>query len=515
MRFDRILCDVPCGGDGTLRKSPSKFGKWGVRTGLRTHPLQLAILLRGLRLLKPGGRLVYSTCALDPLQNEAVVLAALQADPGVELLSAEDAMEASDLHGLRYRQGLGKWRVPAPDFETSRRTFGALEDVPREWRQSPPSTAGAPSSGGNGSDAAEPALTGSMFCTGAEPHALERCVRLLPTHGDEFGGFFVACLVRKREAEAEAEAEAGAEGEVGANPGAGAEMEALAPAAPVLAPSEPALAAAAREAYEVLEGFFGVDARDASRLCLATLAAPGSFAACGPSQPRPSPGPGGGAAGGAAAAAARANADATLVSVVPPSSLRLVPSASTRLLAAGQPLLARLPGGAAGWWPVERRPWCVCQEGASLIASLATRRRLVVRDVATAKALLAQRRTPRAELRRLAACGALEGLSTCEPAPRHAPACAPPLAAAAASAAGGADSVVADGEAGLEAGAAVLVLPCASGGHGERASHEQQQQQQQSEPPLAVAALIDTSGALLLLASDDLLERFAQRMPPL
>ena len=44
MKFDRVLCDVPCGGDGTLRKSPSKWGRWSVGTGLRIHGTQLAIL---------------------------------------------------------------------------------------------------------------------------------------------------------------------------------------------------------------------------------------------------------------------------------------------------------------------------------------------------------------------------------------------------------------------------------------------------------------------------------------
>ena len=59
--FDRVLCDVPCGGDGTLRKSPGKWRRWGVCTGLRAHATQLAILRRGLELLAPGGILVYST----------------------------------------------------------------------------------------------------------------------------------------------------------------------------------------------------------------------------------------------------------------------------------------------------------------------------------------------------------------------------------------------------------------------------------------------------------------------
>ena len=94
VRFDRVLCDVPCSGllyfgliaaltgrcpgDGTMRKSLSTMRAWGVREGISLHQLQLKILRRGLQLLAPGGRLVYSTCSLNPIENEAVVAAAVE-----------------------------------------------------------------------------------------------------------------------------------------------------------------------------------------------------------------------------------------------------------------------------------------------------------------------------------------------------------------------------------------------------------------------------------------------------
>jgi 16S rRNA C967 or C1407 C5-methylase (RsmB/RsmF family) len=56
-RFDRILCDVPCSGDGALRKSPMDLPLWQPQAGLGEHPRQLAILMRGLELLAPGGRI--------------------------------------------------------------------------------------------------------------------------------------------------------------------------------------------------------------------------------------------------------------------------------------------------------------------------------------------------------------------------------------------------------------------------------------------------------------------------
>lgn len=95
--FDRILCDVPCSGDGTLRKNFEIWKKWTCMDGNGLHrycalysaralfkffSLQLRILNRGMKLLAPGGRLVYSTCSMNPVENEAVVAAALSSNPG-------------------------------------------------------------------------------------------------------------------------------------------------------------------------------------------------------------------------------------------------------------------------------------------------------------------------------------------------------------------------------------------------------------------------------------------------
>jgi 16S rRNA C967 or C1407 C5-methylase (RsmB/RsmF family) len=64
--FDRVLCDVPCSGDGTLRKNPAIWDKWSTSGGVTLHPLQLMIAQRGLQLLNEGGLMVYSTCSMSP-----------------------------------------------------------------------------------------------------------------------------------------------------------------------------------------------------------------------------------------------------------------------------------------------------------------------------------------------------------------------------------------------------------------------------------------------------------------
>jgi multisite-specific tRNA:(cytosine-C5)-methyltransferase len=80
--FDRILCDVPCSGDGTMRKNLGIWKTWQPMDGNGLHGLQLRILQRAMKMLAPQGRIVYSTCSLNPVENEAVVAGALRSNPG-------------------------------------------------------------------------------------------------------------------------------------------------------------------------------------------------------------------------------------------------------------------------------------------------------------------------------------------------------------------------------------------------------------------------------------------------
>jgi len=72
-KFDRILVDAPCSGTGTLARNPEI--KWRLREPdlARFAGLQRAMLQNALACLKPGGRLVYSTCSLEREENEDVV----------------------------------------------------------------------------------------------------------------------------------------------------------------------------------------------------------------------------------------------------------------------------------------------------------------------------------------------------------------------------------------------------------------------------------------------------------
>lgn len=73
--FDLILCDVPCSGTGTLARNPEIRTRLHVEDLTRQAARQREILAAALARLASGGRLVYSTCSLEPEENEHVVAA--------------------------------------------------------------------------------------------------------------------------------------------------------------------------------------------------------------------------------------------------------------------------------------------------------------------------------------------------------------------------------------------------------------------------------------------------------
>jgi len=84
-RFDLILCDVPCSGTGTLARNPEIRLRIQPDDLPRQSARQRTILLNALKRLAPGGRLVYSTCSLEPEENEAVLQDVLASAPVQQL----------------------------------------------------------------------------------------------------------------------------------------------------------------------------------------------------------------------------------------------------------------------------------------------------------------------------------------------------------------------------------------------------------------------------------------------
>ena len=79
--FDRVLIDAPCSGEGMFRKEESAITDWSQETVEMCARRQGEILHSGAQLLKPGGRLVYSTCTFAPEENEQAIESFLASHP--------------------------------------------------------------------------------------------------------------------------------------------------------------------------------------------------------------------------------------------------------------------------------------------------------------------------------------------------------------------------------------------------------------------------------------------------
>jgi NOL1/NOP2/sun family putative RNA methylase len=73
VEFDRVLVDAPCSGTGTIRKSLKTVEMWNPKLASHLAKTQKNLLKAGFGVLKPGGTLVYSTCTLEPEEDEGVV----------------------------------------------------------------------------------------------------------------------------------------------------------------------------------------------------------------------------------------------------------------------------------------------------------------------------------------------------------------------------------------------------------------------------------------------------------
>ncbi|MBR4971332.1 MAG: RsmB/NOP family class I SAM-dependent RNA methyltransferase [Oscillospiraceae bacterium] len=82
--FDRVLIDAPCSGEGMFRKEEAAITDWSEETVAMCAQRQAEILDAGAHLLRPGGRLVYSTCTFAPAENEEAIAAFLQRNPDFE-----------------------------------------------------------------------------------------------------------------------------------------------------------------------------------------------------------------------------------------------------------------------------------------------------------------------------------------------------------------------------------------------------------------------------------------------
>lgn len=164
--YDRVWVQSSCSNDGTFRLHPERLREWKMSDALTCHSIQIKELVRSLQMVCPRGRLVYSTLSLDPLQNEAVVMAALKKFKGLFEL-----VEVPQLFGmsLRSSRGLMRWLVPdntAFKGESLFRFHQRWSDVPNHQRKP------------------QGSLVASLFCPEEDDSLapqLARCVRIAPS----------------------------------------------------------------------------------------------------------------------------------------------------------------------------------------------------------------------------------------------------------------------------------------------------------------------------------------------
>lgn len=84
--FDKILVDAPCSGEGMFRKDKDAVGSWENFKNEHCREMQDNILDYVDKMLKPGGKLIYSTCTFAPIENEQTIAAFMERHPGYEIL---------------------------------------------------------------------------------------------------------------------------------------------------------------------------------------------------------------------------------------------------------------------------------------------------------------------------------------------------------------------------------------------------------------------------------------------
>jgi len=125
--FDRILADVPCSCDGTVRKKRNQglLRRLSLLSYESLGGLQTAILRKAVALCRPSGRIVYSTCSLAPEENERVIDTILREfGPSLRLLPAS-------LPSFRFSPGLTSWKGQAfsPEIEKALRVWPHHNDT--------------------------------------------------------------------------------------------------------------------------------------------------------------------------------------------------------------------------------------------------------------------------------------------------------------------------------------------------------------------------------------------------
>lgn len=193
--FDKVLVDVPCSGDGAIRKLPMRWRLWKTKDAFELHSVQVKLLKRAIQLAKVGGRVVYSTCSMNPVENEAVITEVLKSSRQWDSNKNEPSLELVDLHteenklkGFISRKGKKTWPIliqkkPLIDRFNLEDNSYELNDLFHVYTEFDPDARNYHAK-----------INQSMFPleeSEMENLKIERVMRILP-HDQDTGGFFVA-----------------------------------------------------------------------------------------------------------------------------------------------------------------------------------------------------------------------------------------------------------------------------------------------------------------------------------
>lgn len=106
MKFDKILVDAPCSGEGTLRSSPKTYLMWNIKTIQNLPKIQQRLFSEAFEILKVNGEIIYSTCTHAPEENEGVVNFILERfEDQIEILDVKKDLPKE----IKARDGLTEW----------------------------------------------------------------------------------------------------------------------------------------------------------------------------------------------------------------------------------------------------------------------------------------------------------------------------------------------------------------------------------------------------------------------
>ena len=119
--FDKVLIDAPCSGEGMFHKEPSMTESW-LRMGPEEyHKLQMEILTYGAKMVRPGGKLIYSTCTFSPEEDEGSIAWFLQEHPDFHLVEVDDDKDLCGCHCIDH--GHPEWADGNPELTKTRRLW--------------------------------------------------------------------------------------------------------------------------------------------------------------------------------------------------------------------------------------------------------------------------------------------------------------------------------------------------------------------------------------------------------